>query len=65
MRERANRFRPVGPICHHLAPYANNYDYADATRLEMTFFGEVEGGGGLQETVRRHWFARVRSTWRR
>lgn len=23
-------------------PYANNYDYADATRLEMTFLGEVE-----------------------
>ena len=35
-------------------PYANNYDYADATRLEMTFFGEVEGWGGLQERVRRH-----------
>ena len=35
-------------------PYANNYDYADATRLEMTFFGEVEGWGCLQETVRRH-----------
>lgn len=35
-------------------PYANNYDYADATRLEMTFFGEVEGWGCLQERVRRH-----------
>ncbi|MDY3562881.1 site-specific DNA-methyltransferase [Gemmata sp. JC673] len=35
-------------------PYANNYDYADATRLEMTFFGEIEGWGGLQEQVRRH-----------
>jgi tRNA G10 N-methylase Trm11 len=22
-------------------PYINNYDYADATRLEMTFCGEV------------------------
>ncbi|HEV3436750.1 MAG TPA: hypothetical protein VG122_05285 [Gemmata sp.] len=35
-------------------PYANNYDYADATRLEMTFFGEIEGWGCLQETVRAH-----------
>ena len=35
-------------------PYANNYDYADATRLEMTFLGEIEGWGCLQEKVRRH-----------
>jgi hypothetical protein len=34
-------------------PYANNYDYADATRLEMTFFGEIDGWGGLQEAVRK------------
>jgi hypothetical protein len=35
-------------------PYANNYDYADATRLEMTFFGEINGWGCLQETVRKY-----------
>lgn len=35
-------------------PYANNYDYADATRLEMTFFGEIEGWGCLQQAVRTH-----------
>ena len=35
-------------------PYANNYDYADATRLEMTFLGEIQGWGDLQESVRRH-----------
>jgi len=35
-------------------PYANNYDYADATRLEMCFFGEVQSWGDLQETVRKH-----------
>lgn len=35
-------------------PYANNYDYADATRLEMTFFGEIVGWGCLQRTVRTH-----------
>jgi hypothetical protein len=35
-------------------PYPNNYDYADATRLEMTFWGEIEGWGDLQQSVRRH-----------
>jgi hypothetical protein len=35
-------------------PYANNYDYADATRLEMTFLGEIRGWGDLQEVVRKH-----------
>lgn len=35
-------------------PYANNYDYADATRLEMTFMGAVNGWGCLQEQVRKH-----------
>jgi hypothetical protein len=35
-------------------PYANNYDYADATRLEMTFLREIAGWGDLQEAVRRH-----------
>jgi hypothetical protein len=33
-------------------PYANNYDYADATRLEMSFFREIGGWGDLQEAVR-------------
>lgn len=33
-------------------PYPNNYDYADATRLEMTFWGEVDGWAGLQGAVR-------------
>jgi DNA modification methylase len=35
-------------------PYVNNYDYADATRLEMTFWGEVQGWGDLHQRVRRH-----------
>lgn len=34
-------------------PYCNNYDYADATRLEMSFFGEVERWSDLQDKVRR------------
>jgi hypothetical protein len=35
-------------------PYANNYDYADATRLEMTFAGEINGWGDLQQSVRKY-----------
>lgn len=35
-------------------PYANNYDYADATRLEMSFLGEIERWGDLQSAVRTH-----------
>jgi hypothetical protein len=34
-------------------PYPNNYDYADATRLEMSFMREINGWGDLQETVRK------------
>jgi len=35
-------------------PYANNYDYADATRLEMSFFMDISGWGDLQEAVRKY-----------
>ncbi len=35
-------------------PYPNNYDYADATRLEMTFWGEINGWGDLQGAVRKY-----------
>ena len=35
-------------------PYTNNYDYADATRLEMTFMREISGWGDLQDAVRKH-----------
>lgn len=35
-------------------PYPNNYDYADATRLEMSFTGEISGWGDLQDKVRRY-----------
>jgi hypothetical protein len=34
-------------------PYPNNYDYADATRLEMSFMREIDGWGDLQESVRK------------
>ena len=35
-------------------PYPNNYDYADATRLEMCFLQEISGWCDLQEKVRQH-----------
>lgn len=35
-------------------PYANNYDYADATRLEMTFWGDIRGWADLHDNVRKH-----------
>lgn len=35
-------------------PYANNYDYADATRLEMSFWGEISNWGDLHRTVRQY-----------
>jgi DNA modification methylase len=34
-------------------PYPNNFDYADATRIELTFLGEVAGWGDLHDAVRR------------
>jgi methylase of polypeptide subunit release factors len=35
-------------------PYPNNYDYADATRLEMMFWGEIASWSDLQGSVRQH-----------
>jgi len=35
-------------------PYANNYDYADALRFEMTFWGDINGWGDIHNAVRRH-----------
>ncbi len=35
-------------------PYPNNYDYADATRLELAFLGEVRTWADLQRTIRCH-----------
>jgi len=35
-------------------PYPNNYDYADSTRLEMTFWGEIQGWGDLHLSVRQY-----------
>jgi hypothetical protein len=35
-------------------PYPNNYDYADATRIEMTFWKEITGWSELQKKVRKN-----------
>lgn len=35
-------------------PYANNYDYADATRLEMSFWNEITGWADLHEKARKN-----------
>lgn len=35
-------------------PYANNYDYADATRFEMSFWGEVTSWSDLHDAVRKY-----------
>lgn len=35
-------------------PYPNNFDYADATRVEATFLGEVARWADLHEAARRH-----------
>ncbi len=35
-------------------PYPNNYDYADSTRLEMTFWREITSWGDLHDAVRRN-----------
>ncbi len=35
-------------------PYANNYDYADATRLELCFMRDIKGWCDLQDLVRKH-----------
>lgn len=34
-------------------PYANNYDYADALRFEMTFWGEVSRWADIHDAVRK------------
>lgn len=53
--------RTCGSICTNSVdmvitspPYANNFDYADATRLEMTFWNEVQGWKDLQPKIRKY-----------
>lgn len=44
-------------------PYPNNYDYADATRLEMCFMGEIVGWSDLHEVVRKHLITSCSQHW--
>ena len=51
--------RTPSPISHNSIdliitspPYANNYDYADATRLELSVLGEIHSWGELQTKIR-------------
>jgi hypothetical protein len=47
---RTENVMPDGWATHVICspPYANNYDYADATRLEQTVLGEISGWGDLK-----------------
>lgn len=51
-REEFNSLKNTIDIIITSPPYANNYDYADATRLEQSVLGEISGWGDLQDTVR-------------
>lgn len=46
-------------------PYANNYDYADATRLEMTFWGDIVGWGAYSQQFAKSLLGRVLNTYPR
>lgn len=35
-------------------PYINNFDYADSTRLEITFWGEITSWADLHEKIRQY-----------
>lgn len=43
---------PVGAGCITSPPYLNNFDYADATRLELYFWGEIKTWREMCELVR-------------
>jgi hypothetical protein len=53
-REMANAPEDWADLVITSPPYANNYDYADATRLEQSFLGEVTSWGDLKTTMRPH-----------
>jgi hypothetical protein len=42
----------IGDACISSPPYLNNFDYADATRLELYFWGEVTSWLEMTSTVR-------------
>ena len=54
MRNKLNLPKDWGDLLITSPPYANNYDYADAVRLELSFWGEVQSWGDLQTVIRPH-----------
>jgi DNA modification methylase len=52
-REVAHNYTDTFDLLITSPPYPNNYDYADATRLEMVFWGEITGWSDLQSKVRK------------
>jgi hypothetical protein len=42
----------LAPVCVSSPPYLNNFDYADATRLELYFLGEVTTWSAMCKSVR-------------
>jgi len=54
VREKISVSRNWADLLITSPPYANNFDYADTTRLEMSFLKDIQSWGDLQETVRKH-----------
>jgi DNA modification methylase len=54
MREKTSVSTNWGDLLITSPPYANNFDYADTTRLEMSFLGDIQNWGDLQEKVRKY-----------
>ncbi|MGI6217903.1 MAG: hypothetical protein ACOYIK_09880, partial [Coriobacteriales bacterium] len=53
-REKCSELKNTVDLVVTSPPYANNYDYADATRLELSVLGEISSYGELQTKIRPH-----------
>ncbi len=54
MRNKLNLPKYWGDLLITSPPYANNYDYADAVRLELSFWGKIQSWKDLQTVIRPH-----------
>ncbi len=54
IRERTTIRSNWGDLLITSPPYANNFDYADATRFELSFIGEIDKWGELQSKIRKY-----------
>ena len=52
IRNKLNLPKCWGDLLITSPPYVNNYDYADAVRLELSFWGEVQSWKDLQTVIR-------------